>query len=239
MVLFFVTAVPLFLITSSVTWAVNDLGLYERGFEKRDISFRTGIDEDGLSSIARQIRGYFNSTGEPIDIEATIFGENRELFNEREAIHMKDVKHLIWGVYGIGAASGAYLLGFVALGLLIYRRPFVSILSKYLLWGSSLTIGLVTLVGLIALVGFDSLFLLFHKVSFSNDFWRLDSRTDYLVRLFPQGFWFDATLFVALLTVVGALLLGGLAGAYLVLGSRQRRRTASALLGSPSSAVEL
>ena len=239
MVFFFVIAVPLFLITGSVTWAVNDLGLYERGFDKRDISFWTGIDEDGLSSIARQIRGYFNSAGEPIDIQATIFGESRELFNQREVIHMKDVKHLIWGVYGLGAASGLYLLSFAALGLLMYRRPFVHTLSKYLLWGSSLTIGLVALVGFIALVGFDSLFLLFHKVSFSNEFWRLDSRTDYLVKLFPQGFWFDATLFVALVTVVSALLLGGLAGSYLVLGSRQRRRTGSPLLQSPSSAVEL
>jgi hypothetical protein len=33
--------------------------------------------------------------------------------------------------------------------------------------------------------------------------------------LFPQGFWYDATLFFALATVVGAVVLGGAAGVYL------------------------
>ena len=32
------------------------------------------------------------------------------------------------------------------------------------------------------LVGFDQLFLTFHMLSFSNDFWRLDPATDRLVR---------------------------------------------------------
>jgi hypothetical protein len=42
--------------------------------------------------------------------------------------------------------------------------------------------------------------------------------------MFPEGFWFDATLFVALTTAVEALLLGAAAGVFLLSGRRSVRR---------------
>jgi len=57
---------------------------------------------------------------------------------------------------------------------------------------------------------FDQFFLQFHLLSFANDFWMLNPATDYLIMLFPQGFWFDATLVCALGTAAGAIILGGL-----------------------------
>ena len=74
---------------------------------------------------------------------------------------------------------------------------------------------LLALFGIVAAVGFDALFLLFHRVSFANDFWQLDPRTDYLVLLFPQGFWFDATVWVALRAIAGGLILAASGGGYL------------------------
>ncbi len=70
--------------------------------------------------------------------------------------------------------------------------------------------------GLGTLLGFDQLFLQFHLLSFANDFWQLDPTRDYLIMLFPQGFWYDATLFCALGTAAGAVVLGGVAGGYLL-----------------------
>ena len=217
----FVLAVPLLLIIAGVTWAVNDLRLYEYGFDKRDISFRTGMEKDELMSAARQIRGYFNSTEEPVAIRSIIFGAERDLFNDREILHMKDVKHLIWGVYVIGGLSLIYMLTYAAAGFRIHGRTFSYPLARSLLRGSSLTVGFVLLVGFIAIVGFEGLFRAFHEISFANDFWQLNSRTDYLVIMFPNGFWFDATLFVGIVSVVGAVLLGTAAGGYLLLSRRR------------------
>ena len=78
-----------------------------------------------------------------------------------------------------------------------------------------LTLGLLAVFGLFAIVGFDSLFLKFHQLSFSNDFWQLDPRTDYLIIMFPLGFWFDATMRVAATTVISAITLSGVSGGYL------------------------
>ena len=235
----FIVAVPLLLVTVSVTWAVNDMSLYSRGFDKYNVPAVTGIDKDGLMEASRQIRGYFNSTGEPLDITATIFGEERTLFNAREVVHMRDVKHLIWGVYSVGLASAVYILGFVIGGYLIHRRAFTPRLSRYLIVGSGLTVALVVVVGLISLVGFEGLFRFFHEVSFANDFWQLDPRRDFLVMMFPQGFWLDATLFVAGITVGLAVVVAGSAGCYLVLKRRTLRKAGSVLMQNPSNPVEL
>ena len=88
--------------------------------------------------------------------------------------------------------------------------------ARLFLWGGLLTLGLLIVVGLFALVGFDSLFLKFHQLSFSNDFWQLDPRRDYLIIMFPQGFWFDATMRVAATAVGGAVTLAGVSGGYLL-----------------------
>ena len=75
---------------------------------------------------------------------------------------------------------------------------------------------LLVVFGIAASVGFDSLFLKFHQLSFANDFWRLDPRTDYLVHIFPQGFWFDATVWVMIRVIVTALILTVAGSSYLV-----------------------
>ena len=245
LVVLFVIAVPLFLVTNSVTWAVNEQRLYRYGFDKYDISRVTGIADEGLTVAAREIRAYFNSTDEPIDIRAEIYGEERALFNHREVLHMRDVKHLIWGVYVVALVTAVYILGFVGVGFFIHRRPFTAKLMRYLIRGGALTLAFVLAVGLVALVGFDSLFLLFHQLSFSNDFWKLDPSRDYLVMMFPQRFWFDATLFVALVTVGQAVVLSGVAGCYLAFQRWHLRRKPSAVSGDasplrpPSKAAEV
>lgn len=212
----FVAAVPLLLVTGAVAWAVNDPGLYQRGFEKYNVSLRTGITDSDLRQIGADIRRYFNSTEEPLEVTARVFGEEREIFSQREVVHMRDVKGLVWGVYWAAGLSALYLLGLSAGGFIWLRRGFFENLAFLTLWGGLLTLALVVAVGLFALIGFDALFLKFHQLSFSNDFWQLDPRRDYLVMLFPQGFWFDATMRVAVMAVGSALVLVGISGAYLL-----------------------
>ena len=87
-------------------------------------------------------------------------------------------------------------------------------MARRAMWGGGLTLALLVAFGIVASTGFDALFLKFHQLSFANDFWKLDPRTDYLVRLFPQDFWFDATLWAALRAITGALILMAVGGSY-------------------------
>ena len=212
----FVLAVPLLLIGGSVAWAVNDGGLYRRGFARYDISLYTGITSADLERVGGDLRRYFNSTEEPLSVQVAIFGLERDLFNQREVAHMRDVKRLIWGTYAVAAAAGLYLLTVIIAGFVRQGRAFTPWLARRLLAGGLATLGLIAAVGGFALVGFDSLFLLFHRISFANDLWQLDPRTDYLLIMFPLGFWFDATIRVALTAAAGAVVLAVMGGGYWV-----------------------
>ena len=203
----FVAAVPVFLITTNVRWVVNTPLLYSYGFDRYDIPERTGLERGELLSAARQIRDYFNNDVEYLDVRIQQNGVTRSLYNNREVLHMKDVKGLMRGVYRVQLASGIYLAAFVLIGLAIWRRAFVTSLARHVRTGGIVTLGLVAVVGLGSLLGFDRLFVAFHLVSFSNDLWKLDPRTDYLIAMFPEGFFFDATMWIAGATVVEGLLL--------------------------------
>ncbi|NQW22591.1 MAG: TIGR01906 family membrane protein [SAR202 cluster bacterium] len=212
----FIIAVPLFLITGSVAWAFNSPGLYNNGFEKYSISRISGITDSDLRQVSAELRSYFNSGDEPLSVRTSIFGVEQDLFNDREVGHMKDVKRLVWGIYILALASAVYLTIVVAAGFAMQRGRFVGPLAKQVAWGGGLTLLLLVIFGVAALAGFDSLFLKFHQLSFANDLWQLDPRTDYLVRIFPQNFWFDATVWVAARAIVGALILTVAGSAYLV-----------------------
>ena len=212
----FIVAVPLFLITGSVTWAFNSPGLYNDGFEKYSISRISGITDSDLRQVGADIRSYINSGDEPLQVRTRIFGEEQDLFNDREVAHMKDVKRLVWGVYILALVSAVYLAAMVVAGFAIQRGRSFEPLAKRALWGGGLTLVLLAGFGIVALADFDSLFIKFHQLSFANDFWQLDPRTDYLVRIFPDDFWVDATVWVAVRTVTGAVALTVAGSAYLV-----------------------
>ena len=233
----FVLCVPLFLICASVAWAFNDPGVYQRGFQKYQVSAFSGIEEEDLQEVGAGLRDYFNSLEEPLDIRARVcLGggssaseaaprsaedprfrcEDRALFNDREVHHMRDVKRLVWGVYAIAVLTGLYLAGCAAWALTSGEGNALRRLARRCVWGGGITIGVIVLFGAFALTGFAALFTLFHQVSFTNDLWQLDPRTDYLLILFPLGFWFDATLTVALRAAAGALAMMVAGGGYLV-----------------------
>ena len=214
--LLFVVAIPLFLISASITWAFNNPGIYNGGFEKYSISRISGITDADLRQVGVEIRHYINSANEPLDVKTHIFSQERNLFNQREISHMKDVKELVRGVYILAVASALYLTAVAVTGFCLQKGTFVLPLAKRISWGGGLTLISLTVFGIAALVGFDSLFLKFHQLSFANDLWRLDPRTDYLVLIFPQGFWFDATMWVMIRVIAAASILTVAGSCYLV-----------------------
>jgi uncharacterized membrane protein len=56
-------------------------------------------------------------------------------------------------------------------------------------------------------VGFEQLFDQFHFLSFASGTWTFDPRSNYLTRLFTEGFFMRVTLFIAVSVIAQALLL--------------------------------
>ena len=64
----------------------------------------------------------------------------------------------------------------------------------------------VTALIVLACIDFDSLFVLFHKVAFTNDLWLLNPQTDLLIRLMPIEF------FISYAAIIGCCWLLGMTG---------------------------
>ena len=204
----FVALMPLLLITSSVRFVINLPALYSYGFDRYGIADYTRIERADLVAAGAQIRDYFNNDEEDLIIRTFVGGVLVEsLYNEREIHHMRDVKALVQGVYLVQMLALLYIAAYIAVGFWLRRAEFWGTLGRDVSGGGKLTLGLVVTVGLLALVGFNRLFLLFHLISFSNDFWMLDPRRDYLIAMFPQGFFFEATMLVAFCTIAAAAVL--------------------------------
>jgi len=215
----FILCLPLLLLTASLGWAVNSLWLYKYGFEKYNVGQTTSLADSELEKAATELTSYFNSDEEYISLTVIKDGKSFELFNQQEILHLKDVKGLIWLDYRLSMGMLLYVLAYA--GVILFWRKDWRQLAWGVVGGSGLTLALMLALGLGALFNFDQLFLQFHFISFANELWRLDPAKDYLIMLFPQGFWYDATLFCVLATVGMAVILGGVAGGYL-LASRKR-----------------
>jgi integral membrane protein (TIGR01906 family) len=209
----FILCLPVLLLTASIGCAVNSSWLYRYGFDKYDVGTVTGLTDGELEKVARELIGYFNSGEEYINLTVT---KNGGLFNEKEISHLKDVKKLIRLDYWVLIGTLVYALGYTGVCLFWHKRRHWRRLAWGVAGGGGITLVVILALWLAMLLDFDWLFLKFHLISFSNDFWQLDPTRDYLIMLFPQGFWYDATLFCALGTVVAAAVLGGAAGGYLI-----------------------
>lgn len=210
----FIICLPLMLLTASIAWAINSSWLYEYGFEKYSISQKTGLAPSELDKAANGLIQYFNSDAQNINLTAVKDGRSFELFNQREVAHLYDVKGLIRLDYRVLLGTLIYVLGFA--GVSLFWRRNRRQLARSIIAGSGLSLLLVLALGLGTLFNFDQLFLQFHLISFANELWQLDPTKDYLIMLFPGGFWYDVTMFCVMALVTGTVVLGGVSSWYLI-----------------------
>ena len=204
-----ILALLVFLLISNVRIAFNSVGLYAYGFDKYHVSENTGIERPELVKAAAGLIEYFNSDQEPVHIQVKQGNQQIELFTGREAQHLADVKELLNRVYLWQELAAVYLVGFGLLCYLWWRRQWSRRLAGWLLWGSGAVLGVLVVMGIASAINFDAVFTQFHLISFVNDLWQLPFDS-YLIRMFPEGFWFDSVMLVAGATAVEAIIIGGL-----------------------------
>ena len=220
----FVAAVPLFLLLSNVRVAAMEPRVYEYSFSQYDAVERTGIERAQLDRAAREIVDYFRNDESQLATRVVVDGREEALFNPREVQHMQDVKALFRTVFRLHEIAFVYVVGYVAAVFLWSRERPLRRLGRQCQLAGGLTAGVMAGGAVAVLVGFDSLFRQFHLLSFANDFWQLNPRTDHLIQMFPQGFWFDVSLVVGLVTIAQGALLALAGWAYVRWLDRRGRR---------------
>ncbi len=148
------------------------------------------------------------------------------VYQDREIKHMVDVRVLvdqvkiILPIAAILVIASIILLSFPALlgrgkgRVDTTLTPALSLqgrgsAARALLNGGILTIVLFVAIGLFAAVGFDTFFVIFHRIFFTGDTW-LFLYTDSLIQYYPEVFWFDTSITLVSLTIVEAIIVGAI-----------------------------
>lgn len=101
-----------------------------------------------------------------------------------------------------------YFLFFISL-ILVLNSFFLMIKHKnYILLKISAitTAALPIILGLLCIIDFDSLFLLFHKIVFRNDDWLFDPETDPIILLLPSTYFMYCAIVILAVILCGASL---------------------------------
>lgn len=124
------------------------------------------------------------------------------LLNNRERSHMGDVSRLV------RILAAVLVVGWLGIGLSAWAmRGEPRRIGRLLLAAAGVVGGVGVLAGVVFVVAFEPAFLAFHAVFFPPGTYLFDADSN-LIRLFPGGFWLDASLLAGATVVLSALLAG-------------------------------
>ena len=219
----FVIAIPLAIVSTNVRTLALDPSFYEKGQIKFGAMQTIGLTLEQIQASSRSLANYFGSSQGDLASELQKQGLPSSFFNNRETLHLKDVKDIIVRVGTLQQLALGYGLLFLIGNLIFWRKGLLRRIGKTFLWGSGITLAALILFGALSLTDFSDLFLTFHLVSFSNNLWILDPKTSYLIRMFPSGFFFEASLTMATYSALQAIGLAVVGTGLLVIGRSRTR----------------
>lgn len=132
----------------------------------------------------------------------TTGADNTLAFTEAEVNHMHDVKWVL--LIATVAVAALFLVTLFSSISLRERAP--GTIRRSLFTGAWITLGLIAVLGVVGVFGWEWLFTTFHQVFFPQGNWEFSVRSS-LIRLYPPQFWIDAAIAVAVLVAVQITLL--------------------------------
>ncbi len=136
------------------------------------------------------------------------FKDKEELsnfFNEKEKLHLKDVKNLFKKIFLIFYIS--LILTISLLIYFIYKKYYKTIWSSFFIS----TLILIIIILLFFIIDFNYLFTKFHIIMFNNYLWQLNPNEDNLINLFPEKLQYDIIRKIFINILISNILLLSLA----------------------------
>jgi integral membrane protein (TIGR01906 family) len=211
----FIVSIPVALITTNIRVAISEQSVYDYAVKNYGAEEASGIPEDELFRANEEILDYVTGGEGPLAITVTnTLGEEEPLFNVRETAHMADVRDLVGAMFIVQIVSVALVLSLAVLMMVLWPPK---ALAAAALYGAIATAGVLGTIGFLAVTGFDGAWSQFHGIFFTNDFWKLDPDTDHLIQMYPESFWYRATMVIGAAILFQALLIAAASSAYLLL----------------------
>lgn len=139
---------------------------------------------------------YLNNFAGPEYLSGLKLSTGSSMFSEGEVQHMVDVKNLIGFAYILGAVLAVILI----IGIWYLAKRYAGGVRRALFSGAILALVGIAALAVFAIMGWDNFFTQFHALFFSDGTWTFNV-SDTLIRLYPEQFWLDSAIAIAVLVL--------------------------------------
>lgn len=217
-----IAAVIILLITAFEVAMYSDFGYYEREYEKYDVLSDLDMEMEDTMYVTREMMAYLRGDRENLSVITTVEGKEQDFFNEQDRFHMGEVQGLFLGglKLRVGAAG---VLGVSLIILFLLKEEIVKILCRSYQIVLGILSVMLTGLGIWVARDFNAVFTKFHEIFFDNDLWIFDPVEDYMIRMLPEGLFYDFVIRIGGIFAAGLLVLLGLSIAVPMVISRKNR----------------
>lgn len=199
----------------------NQYRFYEREYKKYQVADSLNMTMDNIMDVTDQMMAYLIGNKAELSVITDVDGETQDFFNEQDRFHMGEVKNLFLG--GLKIRNIMLVAVLLILILLAARKAdMIKLLPRAYFVTLGIT-GVITIVlgGLFA-SDFDKYFRIFHEIFFDNDQWMFDPATDYMIRMLPEGFFYDFVFRIGGFFVGSLAVLGGVSAVCIFMEKRKK-----------------
>ncbi len=197
----FATVVGLCILVASFLSVLDivsfDRQFYEQEYQKYNNAEVIGISDEELLEVTDRLLGYIQSTYHDLEVSATIHGEVREVFNQKEIDHMVDVRILYTNAMHVRNACLIVAVLIAIVLFIIHKDKAIYLLVRGYIQAFGLFFALFLAIALFAWIDFNAFWIQFHELVFTNDLWLLNPNTDILIMMVPEGFFYDLVFKIA------------------------------------------
>nr|WP_326167689.1 TIGR01906 family membrane protein [uncultured Lachnoclostridium sp.] len=181
-----------------------DYRFYEREYAKYNVTESLDMEMEDVMDVTEKMMDYLIGRKPELSVITDVDGQTQDFFNEQDRLHMADVKNLFLGgltLRWVLLAAAAVLIALLVLLKGDWRR----IIPRAYFIALGIFLAVTVLLGALFASDFTKYFTIFHEIFFTNDLWLFDPATDYMIRMLPEGFFYDMVM------RIGGCFLGSLA----------------------------
>lgn len=194
------------LITSFEIAMYADFDVYRQEYEKYDVLSELDMTMDDVMYVTHEMMDYLRGEGDTLSVVTTVEGQEQDFFNEQDRFHMGEVRELFIG--GLNIRFGTCVAAVLCVLFLVITRADIKKVVPRSYWiALGVTGAAVILIGIAAVVDFNAVFVQFHHIFFDNDLWIFDPAEDYMIRMLPEGLFYDMVMRIGAIFVVSLVVL--------------------------------
>ncbi len=202
-----IAAVVILLISSFQAAMYLDFGIYEKEYTKYQVLRALDMEMEDAMYVTREMMAYLKGDRERLSVVTTVEGKEQDFFNEQDRLHMKDVQGLFLGGLAMRRWAFAVLAAALVILAAVCRKEMWKTLAGSFQAALGILTALILFLGIAMARNFNAVFTKFHEIFFDNDLWIFDPAEDYMIRMLPEGLFFDMVIriggfFLAGLTVL-------------------------------------